>query len=341
MKWLSYLAVLVLGAAIGFLGATFKVATVIDDSAAEGAGPGARPSARVAELEAEVARLTASARAADAARQIQEAGSAEDAVAAAPPEEGSGGGGGAMSALAGMMDNPVMREQIKQQLKGQIGATFGQLFEGQGFSPVEVAALSEVLLERQLALTEASMGAMSGGGLKDKEKRDALSAEIKAVTERYDEELKALLGDAKFDEFQRFEKTQVERQQIDSLRSQLAGTEHPLSEAAEQQLMDAMWEVREDPRFGKGKGGNMDEVMAGKAIPDDPAAMVTAFSEMQAAVRDRAGAFLVPEQVEALETNQKAFLDMMEMGLKMSAEMMGSSGPGTREAVGTPVPGSE
>ncbi len=321
MKWLSYLAILVLGVFIGYLGASLKIGAAMADA---DLGESKRVSeARVTELEGEVASLEAALEAKDreVAEAVAKAASLAEAAIADGEERAGGGEGSAASLFAGMMDNPVMKEQMKQQFKGQVAATFANLFRDQGFSDDEVAALSDILVERQMAITEAAMAAMAAGGIADEQKSEEASGKMKEVMESYNEELKALLGEAKFDEFKRYEETQAERQQLDSLRSQLASTEHPLSPDAEQKLMDVMWEVRQDPDFKD--RSNISEVMSGTAMPDDPTQLIVAFGEMQAEVRERAQAFLEPEQLETLEASQKGFRDMMEMGLKMSAEMMG------------------
>jgi|GEM_PF-3550939 len=226
-----------------------------------------------------------------------------------------------MSKIAEMMDNPVMRETLTQQLRGQIAATYGQLFSDQGFNDEEIDALNDILAERQLALTDVSMELMAEGGFGDAKKMEAIAETTKKAKKEYDDQIKELLGDEKFNEFDRFEKTMGERQQIDTLRSQLADTNSPLSQDQEQRLMDIMWETRNDPAFSDAHV----DINSPNAFPvynntDRALDKVTA---MQEDIRKKSAAFLDADQIEALEKNQQSFRDMIKMAAEMSKSMFG------------------
>ena len=211
-----------------------------------------------------------------------------------------------------MMENPMMKSEMQRQIRAQLSLQYSEILADLGFAGDESEALIDIVVEREQEIGKVAMKAMRA----DSTERPTLSAEAKALRESYDDTLRNLVGDEAHAELERFDETEGERKLIDSLSNQLAATSEPITPTQEQQLMDLMWEVRQDPNFGGSIEGNLRELSLGIEFPTNPTALLTGIDGLQKEVLARAS-FLTPTQAEALQENQDGFIDLMRFQIGM------------------------
>ena len=229
-------------------------------------------------------------------------------------------GGGNMSGFAEMFEDPAMREMMKTQMKGQIGMIYGDFLEGVDFDAQKMGKLEDLFVDRQMDLAANGIRAM---GPADKEGRE----EMVATQESYNEQLREMLGEEKFEELQLFEDSTPERTELKSFKDSLVRGGLPeLSYEQEEQLMGIMYEERKAFKFSGGYTPNQNEVPDWKPSKEMTTQVTADYANLQAQIGVRVGEVLKPEQIEVFNKNQESFLKMTEAGLKMSEQMFGAGG---------------
>ena len=142
-------------------------------------------------------------------------------------------------ALSKMMSDPAMKEMMRSQQKTMINTMYGSLFKELNLSPEEKQKFSELLLDQQMKTMEAGMGIFEEGGLTN------VTQGVQAQQKESEEQLKALLGEERFTQYQEYQKTLGDRVQIDQLRQQMETAGTPVQEAQLRQLLALTKEERE------------------------------------------------------------------------------------------------
>lgn len=227
-----------------------------------------------------------------------------------------------MSGMAKMMKDPAMRDAMKAQMRSQVEFMYRDLFDLLGLDGDKQESLTKLLQERSSAGMELGLAMMGGESLPEEERKKKME-EVKAANEASEKAMKELLGEADFTKFQQFEKSQPERQQLSTLNGQLKDKGIGLSEQAESQLMDAMFNERTNFKY---------DVNFGDQKNFDPAQYteqnLNRFTEQQAELRGRilekAGTILTPEQLDVFRKTQEQQAAMEKMGMEMGLKMMGN-----------------
>ncbi len=121
-----------------------------------------------------------------------------------PPAATAGGTtNNPMSALAEMMKNPQMKEMIRAQQKVGLTAMYGGLNKYLNISTNDMDALNQLLLDRQMAMTDAGMSMMGGSGTDAKQAAE----DAKTIKADYDKKIADLLGPEAYPVFQDYEKS--------------------------------------------------------------------------------------------------------------------------------------
>jgi len=139
-----------------------------------------------------------------------------------------------------MSKDPALRDAMKAQTRGQVDYLYRDLMDMLELPPDKRDSLTKLLVERTSAGAELGMSLMSGKKLSPEEMK-AQSEAILKQTQESDKQLKELLGEADYQKFDRFEKSQPERMQLNTLTSQMKEAGLPLTPESEDQLMDAMY----------------------------------------------------------------------------------------------------
>ncbi len=262
------------------------------------------------------------------AERLRSAGTQGAATAGNEDDRLLGKGMGEM--LGKMMKDPAMREVMREQQKAMVSMMYAGLFKDLNLSPDEKEKLKTLLTDAQMKNVEAAQGLFGGG-----EATDAVQDTGKQIADakkQTDEEVKALLGDERFTQYQDYQKTMGERMQLDQLKNQLSAENMPLKDDQMKQLLQVMKE---------------EKTALPPVIPDDQTQvpskeMFTSdnlekqmkwMDEYNRRVRERAGQILTPDQLKQYQSFQEQQTSMQKLGLSMAKQMFGGEKSGAAPAV--------
>jgi len=224
-----------------------------------------------------------------------------------------------MKGLAEMFTNPEMRKSVKaQQLMG-VRTMYGDLFKKLGLSPEDNEQLADIIAERQMDISTAAMGAMASGD-RPTEKG---TARIGETQKRYDEQLKAILGEEKYATLQNYEKTIGERFMLQQYEGAFSAVGTPLASSDREALLSIMEEerLRTPATAFDAANQNPQAQMAALSSEDAVKTYVSSQAEMNARVLERARQTLSASQVAALEKVQGQMMEMISAQMKMGRAM--------------------
>ncbi len=229
-----------------------------------------------------------------------------------------------MSAMAKMMKDPAMREVMKSQMRSQVDFMYRDLFDLLGLDAGKQEQLTKLLVDRAGAGMDLGFSMMGGEKISDEERKKKTEA-MAAATAESDQALKELLGDdyAKYDSF---EKSQPERQQLNSLNGLLKDKGIGLSEEAESKLMDTLFKERTSFKYDVDLSDQR-TMDPGKFTAEN----LSRFQEQQAVLRgqilSKVEPILTPDQLEVFRKSQEQQAAMEKMGMEMAQKMMGGKKP--------------
>jgi|GEM_PF-7086499 len=222
-----------------------------------------------------------------------------------------------MNGIASMMKNPEMKEMMRTQQENSMDFTHGALFRYLGLTGDALKAFKSLLVDRQMAMLDASLSSMQSGATR--EERLAKAEELKKITDDYDRQIREFLGEKDYPLYKEFEDTQTERIEVNMFKQQLDPA-LALTEQQEHDLIVAMNEERKNFKFfadlkepGKINPADLNEEFMGRMMEE------TAKLQEKSAVR--AAAILNPQQLEQFREHQKQFYAMQAMGMKMASQL--------------------
>ena len=226
-----------------------------------------------------------------------------------------------LSAMADMMNNPAMKEMVKQQNLAQMDMQYGKLFQRFQLSDEEKQNLKQIIADRMQL--EVDLGLKMLGGEVTPGQRKAMISELTSAKKVNDEKIKTFLNnDDDYKTFQQWEDSKPERMQLFLGQAAFSNAGEPLSSQQEDQLVASMLTARNSakgiPDMNKPENvtpGNLTEAMGSK--------LLASFDQQAQQVLADAAKYLSPKQLEALKTMQTQQRAMQETGLKMSQMMFG------------------
>jgi len=231
------------------------------------------------------------------------------------------GGKDLANALSKMMKDPAMKEMMRSQQKGVTSMMFGPLLKELNLAPEQKEKFMALLLDQQMKEIDHFGGFFPDGAA---DKTDAVK-QVQDNQKEFDENLKTLLGDEKFAQYQDYRQTMTERRQLDQFKQQLEGGKTPLQDEQVKSLLQVMREEKEKvPPILPGNGTQMSPDF-GKLLTDET--MDRQFewqTDLNRRVLERAGPILAPEQLKELTDFQAQQLKMQKVGFKMAREMFGN-----------------
>jgi hypothetical protein len=294
--------------------------------------------ARVKELEKERMKLNGELRASEyelnsvrlsSAAALQMTNAPFGASGSATPQGENGeqsGGAGMGKMLANMLKNPEMRKAMEQQQGMAMDMIYGSLVKQLQLSPEQEKKFKERLLAQQMEnLSQA--GAMFDGDPDQRAKVAKALAEKRAGNE---EQMKELLGDEKFAQYQDYNQTIGERMMLD----QFARTAE-ISPDQNEQLLAIMREEKKNVQVNLGtqQGDPTQDWQAVLGSDEATAKLFSQQEEVNNRVMERAAQVLTPEQLQKFSPVLKSQLEMQKAGLKMARQMFGdqSKAPQTQQ----------
>jgi hypothetical protein len=275
-------------------------------------------------LSLEVQQLTRELATARGATSTQGAPAPADTLPAvdSSPTENRKGAFGDM--LSKMLEDPAMRKMMRQQQLAMMDTMYGPLFKQWRLSPEEIDQFKERLVDSQMGGME-NAGALLGGGADPAGREEAM----RAISEKHkaaEEQLKSLLGEERFAQYQDYQGTLGERMMLNQFQQQLAGGRNALNDDQNGQLFAILREERRNAPSVFGNDPN---------TPPDPARIQAMLSEekmsqhfeqeeqLNRRVLERAAAVLNPEQIDTLKNFQASQLQMQRFGMSMALRFMG------------------
>ena len=246
-------------------------------------------------------------------------GKTPDKTLAGTKEEGAND---FLSAARKMMDNPAMKEMMKQQSLAHMETRYAGLFDAFKLTPEEKENFKQLIAARSSITTDMGMK------LADKnlttEQKKKISDDMSAARKASDEAIKTFLGnDEDYKTFQHWEDTSIERSQLDTLggRSYFTSAGEPLTPAQENKLIDVMSAIRKSSYKQPGNSkppGSLAETFSDEYIQQQLQKM----DREAESVKQNAAGFLSPVQLDALDKMQKQRRATSEATLKMTSTMM-------------------
>jgi hypothetical protein len=248
-----------------------------------------------------------------------------------PAQKTQSGMGDFFKSIGSMMTNPAMKEMVRAQSKMQLEMQYDRLFKFLNKTPEQIAALKDILMDRQMALMDSGMAFMTGNTTPEERKKKA--EEIKMVKDSYDKKIADLLGPDDADAFKQYENTQPERMQAEMFKHTVASSGEPLTDQQEYDLVNAMYAARTNAPPSP-MTQNKDEIPdPSQFTPANLEKMTESMNKMQEQYAATAQKILSPGQYQQFTKFMEQQKAMNEMGMKFAAQMFG----GGSNAVGSPV----
>jgi hypothetical protein len=248
-----------------------------------------------------------------------------------PPGEEKGGifGKGMGEMLGKMMKDPSMRDMMRGQQKATINMMYAGLFKELALAPEEKEKLMGILTDAQMKIIENAQGIFG----EQKEGAPDTQKVFEDSKKQTDTELKALLGDERFAQYEEYQKNVGERMQLDQLKTHMESEKLPLQDQQLAQLLQAMKEEKAAvPPVIPSDGNTIPKDLKGLMTPENLDKQMQWMEDYDRRVLDRAGQILTPEQLKQYRAFQESQAAMQQFGLKMAREMFGS-GKGSQDAV--------
>lgn len=227
---------------------------------------------------------------------------------------------GPMAEIARLTQSPGMKNLIRAQQKGQLDLLYGSLFKYLELSGVDVNAVRDLLLDRQMAILGVAMESMNS----DVPPRERANR-MRQASADFDARIRAMLGPEHSEVFDSYEATQAERAQVTLFKNALPA-EDRLTEDQEDRLILALHEERSRSVVATDDFGN--RLSDPSALsPQDLEVLLRDSAKLREKYAERAVAILTPSQLEQFKTSQAQQQAMLEAAMKMSAGLF--RGPGT------------
>lgn len=276
-----------------------------------------------AERKAKLLQDTLSQASEVSAKQSQQVSQLQQSLEAAKTNAGSG--------LAGLLKDPAMKDMIKAQQKAVLGPmlekNYAALFKQLNLTPEQTAYVKDLLQKKMMAASETGMSMLDGSLTADE--RKAAAQQVKSEMDAYDAQIKQYLGDDSFQTFQSYEKSIPDRMSVSQFQDQLAGSSTPLSDAQQQQLIQAMYDARSSFKWTTdySNQNNVNADYAAMFSEDHLNQYAQEKAQFDQQFLQQAQQILNPDQLSAFQTFMTNQSNMQIMGMKMAAKMFAPGGP--------------
>ena len=282
-----------------------------------------RGNARLEKQVAQFATVTTSLRTNESALRSNATALAEriKAVAGGADAEGEGKGAVWGDMIGKMMKDPAMREMMREQQKAMINMMYGGLFKELNLSPEQKDKFKELLTESQMGKVAATQALL--GGAQDEATTAAAKQSVADAKKQAEADIKALLGEQGYAQYEDYQKNVGERMQLDQLKNQLAGENVPLRDEQNAQLLQIMKE--EKLALPPAISTEQSEMPGPDTFtPQKMDEQLKWMEQYNARVADRAKSVLTPEQFINYQKFQEQQATMAKLGMQMARQMFGA-----------------
>lgn len=192
-----------------------------------------------------------------------------------------------LSGMAAFMDRPAMQRMMAQQQRAQVEHRFKKLFAQLTLPPDQMEKFQKLLVDREATAMDSVMLAMQHGlnPMQDGAEIQKLVADSQAES---DGQIKALLGDTAYAQYQDYRNTEPLRNTVAQLQQNLGYTDAPLNQSQAAQLTQLLAEANPTR--------SIDNVIGTRPISQTRIGS----GQITSDVVERSRAFLNPTQVDGL-----------------------------------------
>lgn len=218
-------------------------------------------------------------------------------------------------------DNPTINKMVEASQRGAIGALYMDMIEYLGLDADETRYFMDLLMYRQMANVDAHLK-MASGTLSDEEKI-ALQESVKRANETTRSEMEKFLNNPEdFEEFKYYEDTIGERMMLSQM-DQLLG-EDALSDTAYREVLDIMYEVRENYNWSTDLNDNENRDLSSERFSRENIQKHIDDMKFAGELMDqRMQEILTPEQLAAWRESGLAMQALVEGQLMQANQMTG------------------
>lgn len=154
-----------------------------------------------------------------------------------------------------MLRDPAYREAQVAEGRRRFAQTRADTIRVVGMTPAQADRLIDLWVERNLRFTEL-------GGVPGQAPGETLQGQLRRAAAAEQAELRALLGDAKYEEWNRYLASGAERAEVEQFRAQFSGTPDALRDAQADTLVKTIYSERQR------RSREYDDYAAGAGIVD-------------------------------------------------------------------------
>lgn len=230
-------------------------------------------------------------------------------------------GGGLGKMLAGMMKDPEMRKMIRDQQSMAMNQLYDPFVKRMNLTPEEAGKFKEILANSMEGGLEMASSMFGGGGATN---RAELLKSVADQQKVHEAEMKTLLGEERYAQYQDYQQTVGERAQLNQFRQQFSGADG-ISEEQTETLLTMMREEKKNVAATTGTAfpGQNSTDMQAMLKEDQMQKLLAAQETVNQNVYARAGQVLTPSQLASFATYQTNQLQILRMGLNMARRFMG------------------
>ncbi len=227
-------------------------------------------------------------------------------------------GGGMGDFLTKMTKDPEMRKAMAQQQRMGLNMIYSSLFKQLQIPPDQEQKLKDMLLEQQMANMSQAGALLDTGG----NRAEAMQKLGDDQKQRQDQ-IKQLIGDEKYAQFQDYNQTVGERMMLDQMGGDVA-----LSPEQKDQLLGIVLEEKKNSQINN-SGDPTTSSKDFQNVIGSPEAMDKLLAQQKQVnerVLERSGTILTPDQIRKLEPILNSQLEMQAAGAKMARQMFSQPG---------------
>jgi hypothetical protein len=235
---------------------------------------------------------------------------------ASSPSGASSQGRGLGSMMENMMKDPDMLKALAEQQAGMLRIQYAPLVKQLNLTPDQRDAFYKALSDNATNAMVQGMAMMSSTN-----NPDAASA-VASSQKTMQDQMKALLGDSGFAQFQEFQTSLPDRMMFDQMKTGLA--DNPLTDDQQERLLQLMISERKNAAAAVDPGTGQPAVATANSAGAMEQAVQTQ-DQINQRVYQQAAGFLSPVQLESLGASQSNFLNLTKMTTTMMQKMMGTN----------------
>lgn len=222
------------------------------------------------------------------------------------------------------MDDPQTAARRRQMLKADVKQAYGEFVRAQHLSSAQAEEFLELLTDREMIDLQDSTAFLAGDP-DDSEGSSSTARRAAAAFAETDRQLRALLPESDYAQFQEYEKTISERVTLAEIRQELALNSQPLKDDQISYLSQVLADERlRTPAIGfdPRSAGHFRDKYSSATEGENEARYFEVQADLDQRVLVRAKAVLAPDQYEALATFQKQHAEVERSGIELARQVI-------------------